>query len=185
MTGHPQWMPGITAIVASVILAASLATASSVRMRMLLAAAMLAIAAAWYRSPALLLFLPPAAINVALGIFFAATLRDGREPRIARYARMERGGDALPADLVRYARRLTCVWSVYFFTAAAAGLLLAALAPLAVWSAFTNVVSYVLVALLFIGEHAFRRWRFPHYRHASLPALLRAVVRDRPLRSGE
>jgi len=184
LTGHPQWMPGITAGVALVLLATTFVTTSSALARTLLGIGMLAIVAAWHRWPALLLFVPPAAINVALGIFFVTTLRRGHEPRIARFARLERGIEVLPADLALYARRLTWVWSGYFFAAAAVGLLLAAFAPLAVWSAFTNVLSYLLVALLFVGEHAFRTRRFAHYRHASLTSLLRTVVRDRPTRPG-
>lgn len=182
MTGNPAWMPGITAAVAIVIVVALLARAQGTGTRVLLAFALAAIVVSWQREPALLLFLPPAAINVAMGLIFATTLRRGGEPLISRYARAERGGGALPADLARYTRRLTVVWSTYFFLAAAVGVLLAVFAPLAVWSTFANVVSYVLVAVLFVGEHAFRTRRFAHYDHASLLRLLRTVVRERPLR---
>jgi uncharacterized membrane protein len=178
LAGRPEWMPTITALVATVILSALVAGASGARVRIAAVLLLAAVALAWRLAPAWLLFLPPAAINVAFGVFFAATLRPGQEPRIARYARRERGGD-LPVDLARYTRRLTWLWSAYFFVAAAAGLLLAAFAPLAAWSAFANVGSYVLVALLFVGEYAYRRLRFRHYTHAPLFALVAIVVRDR------
>ena len=82
----------------------------------------------WRFAPSLLLFVPPAALNVAFGVFFAVTLAPGREPRIASFARLERG--ELPPDLARYTRRLTWLWTVFFFASAAIGLLLAAFAPL-------------------------------------------------------
>jgi uncharacterized membrane protein len=176
--GRAEWMPGITACVAAVIAVALALGDRSARRRIAWFAALVALALAWRFAPALLLFLPPAAINVAFGVFFASTLRAGREPRIAGYARRERGG-ALPDDLARYTRRLTWIWTVYFFAAASAGLALAVFAPLAVWSAFANVASYVLVGLLFVGEYAYRRLRFRHYVHAPLRALVAIVVQDR------
>jgi uncharacterized membrane protein len=182
MTGHADWMPAITATVALLILLALLFDAASARVRIVLALATIAVALAWQLAPAAMLFVPPAAINVAFGVFFASTLREGREPRTARYARRERGGD-LPADLARYTRALTVLWSAWFFAAAVIGLTLAAFAPIEVWSAFANVVSYALVAALFVGEYAYRRRRFAHYAHAPLLALLRIVAQDRPVAS--
>lgn len=177
MSGRPDWLPGITAAVAAVIALALAAGASGLPARLAWLGALAALAALWKFAPALLVFLPPAAINVAFGIYFASTLRAGREPRIARFARLERDA-TLPADLAAYTRRLTWIWTVLFFASAAAGLLLAAFAPLTVWSTFANLVSYLLVAGLFAGEYAWRRWRYREYRHAPLHALLRIVVRD-------
>ena len=128
--------------------------------------------------PSLLLYAPPAALNIAFGVFFAVTLAPAREPRIATFARLERGGE-LPPDLARYTRRLTWLWTLLFFGSAAVGLLLAVFASLAVWSAFVNVASYVAVAALFVGEYLYRKLRFPQYRHAPLATLLRIVVQDR------
>lgn len=171
-------MPGITAITALIVAAALMVAAHDVRMRC--AWLMVAIAAAlgWWYAPQLLLYAPPAVINVAFGLYFGTTLAPGREPRIATFARRVIGGD-LPADRARYARGVTWIWTVFFFASAAAGLALAALAPLQVWSAFVNVVSYLLVAALFVGEYAYRRRRFPQHRHASLWAVIRAVAQER------
>ena len=177
LAGRPDWIPGITAGVAANIALAMVVGGRDRRARLGWVAALAALAAVRVVAPRLLLYLPPAAINVAFGLYFASTLRPGREPRIARFARLERGG-TLPPDLAAYTRRLTWIWTALFFGSAAAGLLLAALAPLVVWSTFANGESYLVVAGLFVGEYAWRVWRFRQYRHAPLPALLRTVLRD-------
>jgi uncharacterized membrane protein len=180
LAGRPEWMPGITATVALIIAFALVIAAREPRLRIVWLIVAIAIALGWHYAPPLLLYAPPAALNVAFGVFFGVTLAPGREPRIASFARLERGG-TLPPDLARYTRRLTWLWAGFFFGSAAAGLLLAGFAPLAVWSAFVNVVSYVAVAALFVGEYLYRKLRFPQYRHAPLATLVRIVVQDRRL----
>ena len=125
-------------------------------------------------APQLLLFAPPVVINTALAILFGASLRAGHEPVIAAFARIEHGG-VLPPDLARHARTITWLWTLLLAAMAVAAVALAAWAPLELWSLFANVVSYALVAALFVGEYLYRRVRFRHYRHASLTALLRNV----------
>jgi uncharacterized membrane protein len=122
----------------------------------------------------------PAAANLALCWLFGRTLAAGREPMIARFARIERG-EALPADLARYTRGLTLAWTVFFASMAAISLALAAWGPLAVWSLFTNAINYALVALFFVGEYVLRRVRFRHYRHPSPIEVVRRLHTYRPL----
>ena len=177
LAGRADWMPALTAAVAGVVGLAMIVAAPDRRARLLWGVGLAVLAAIWALAPAWLVYLPPAAINVAFGTYFASTLRAGREPRIARFARMERGG-TLPLDLARYTRRLTWIWTVLFFGSAVAGLALAAFAPIEVWSTFANVASYLLVAALFVGEYLWRKMRFRQYRHAPLHELLRNVVRD-------
>jgi len=45
------------------------------------------------------------------------------------------------------------------------------------WSLFTNLINYLLVGALFLGEFAYRRVRFRNYRHHSPLQLLRNVRR--------
>lgn len=182
LAGHAAWLPSITALAAGAIQIGLIVGARGIRQQALLTVALVAIALAWYFTPQLLVFLPPVAINLAIGVFFASTLVSGREPRIARYARLERGA-SLPDDIARYTRRLTWLWSAWFFVAAALSIVLAVAAPLPVWSAFTNVVNYVCVATLFVGEYAYRRIRFRQHVHAPLATLLAVVINDRPLSS--
>lgn len=119
--------------------------------------------------------LPPVLVYSALLGVFANTLRPGRVPLISRFAQIEQG--ELSAELRTYTRRLTLIWCVFFAAMAALALGLAAWAPPAVWSLHTFFVSYLLIALLFLGEYGYRRWRYPHYRHASPWALLRNIHR--------
>ncbi|MEK6244726.1 MAG: hypothetical protein AABM33_09515 [Pseudomonadota bacterium] len=145
-----------------------------------LAAAMLAagiavlLGATVLYAPQILLFAPPVIINAALAVFFGASLRTGREPVISVFARLEQGG-VLPPDLARHARSVTWIWTLLLAAIAILVMALGIWAPLETWSLFANVVSYALIAALFIGEYLYRRVRFRHYRHASLAALLRNV----------
>jgi len=122
----------------------------------------------------------PLAVNLALCWLFGRTLAAGREPMIARFARIERGAE-LPADLARYARALTAAWTGFFFAMAAVSLGLALWASVAAWSLFTNVINYALVALFFVGEYMVRRIRFRHYRHLSPIEVMRRLHTYRPL----
>ena len=124
--------------------------------------------------PAAIVYLPPIALNLALCALFARTLREGSEPMVSRFARLEHGGD-LPAELVVYTRRLTAIWSVFFAAMAAISAALAVWAAPIVWSVFTNVVNYALVALMFAAEYTYRRVRYRHHRHAGVVDLLRRL----------
>ena len=117
--------------------------------------------------PGLLLYAPPIAINMALCLCFARTLRRNHEPLVSRFARIERGGQ-LPPDLARYTRNLTRAWAGFFVLMAAISATLAVTGPVAIWSLFSNIVNYLLVVLFFILEYVYRRLRYRHHPHASL-----------------
>jgi uncharacterized membrane protein len=116
----------------------------------------------------------PVLAYCALFTLFAGTLRPGHVPLISRFARMEQG--ELTAELQSYTRRLTAVWCAFFAGMAFLALGLAAWAPSQVWYLHTFFFSYLLIAMLFLGEFAYRRWRYPHYRHASPWQLLRNIL---------
>jgi uncharacterized membrane protein len=124
-----------------------------------------------------LLKAPPVVINLALAAWFGMSLRADEEPVIGWFARLERG-DELTPELAVYTRRLTILWTGFFIAMAATAALLAVFAPAETWSIFANGVDYVLIGILFVGEYAYRRVRYRHYRHASLADLVRTVVRS-------
>lgn len=173
LVGAPHWVPRLTA--GTLIIAAALWASAARSARAALCALGIALLAAWaaHATPQLLLYAPPVLINVALAAVFAASLRPPRQPVITRFARMEH--PVLPCELALYTRRLTVVWAALFAAMAGVALMLALRGPLEAWSTFTNVVSYLLVAALFAGEHAYRRRRFRQYRHAGLRELVRNV----------
>ena len=122
-----------------------------------------------------LLYVPPVAINLMLCWLFARTLAAGRVPLIARFAMLEQG--TLSDELAAYTRTLTWLWTLLFAGAALASVVLALSGNRDAWSLFTNLVNYLLVAALFLGEFAYRRLRFRNYRHQSPLQLLRNVRR--------
>jgi uncharacterized membrane protein len=124
-----------------------------------------------------LLYLPPIAVNLGLCWLFGRTLVRGRTPLIARFAEIEQG--TLTDELAAHARTVTWLWTLLFAAAALTSLLLALSGQRDAWSLFTNLVNYLLVAALFLGELAYRRVRWPGYRHQSALQLLRNVRRAR------
>lgn len=121
-----------------------------------------------------LITLLPVLAYCALFILFASTLRPEHTPMISRFAQLEQG--TLSTELRIYTRRLTVIWCAFFVAMAVLALVLAAWASERVWFLHTFVISYLLVALLFLGEFAYRRWRYPHYRHAAPWQLLRNIL---------
>lgn len=111
-----------------------------------------------------LAFLPPILIYVFLCWAFGRTLAPGREALVTRIARLVRDGE-LPEPLVVHTRRVTWLWTVTLALMAATSLALARFAAPATWSLFTNVLSYALLAALFVLEYVYRLVRYPAIRH--------------------
>lgn len=126
-------------------------------------------------APEVLLYAPPVLINAALAVVFGMSLRAPRVPVISVFARLEQG--ILPPDLAYYTRWLTWIWTVFFAAMAAIAVVLASFGSLDAWSTFSNIINYVLVGLLFVGEYFYRRRRFRAYRHATLMELVQNVRR--------
>jgi len=124
---------------------------------------------------AALLKLPPIAIQVALAWAFLSTLREGREPAISRFARIERG--TLPPDLLAYTRRLTTAWGWLFVGMALVSVVLSLPALTFAWQWWTSVGAWACVGVLILGERFYRKRRFAHYAHASLGRQLAVVIR--------
>ena len=122
----------------------------------------------------------PAIIYLMLLMNFGATLLPGREPLITFFARQQRS--TLPADLLRYTRHVTWAWCIFFALMALATLLLAFFAPLSAWSLFANLLSYGLLAAMFILEYVYRRIRYPQHTHPPLLAHLRSVAHSMTIR---
>ena len=123
-----------------------------------------------------LLKFPPVIINLALAVWFGRTLAQGEEPMISWFARLVRGTE-VPADIARYTRCSTVVWTAFFVVMAAASAVLAVLATPQIWSVFTNGIDYLLVGALFVGEYVFRRVRYGHHEHRPLADVVRTVAR--------
>jgi uncharacterized membrane protein len=122
--------------------------------------------------------MPALVVAVLLLIGFGRTLLPGQEPLITTLA-AERHGP-LDAATVRYTRRVTQMWTVFFGLMIAEILLLPHLAPPRVRPVFAYGVNYLVIVALFLGEFWLRRRFLPQVEHPSLGEYLR-YLRNLPL----
>lgn len=128
----------------------------------------------------LLLLAPPVLFTAWLAWFFARSLLAGRTPLVERIvaALYAQAGWPMPAELPRYARRLTAAWAwlLGFLALANTALALCAVPggvlaafgiapPVAVshsaWSWFANLLNYGLVGGFMFAEFQYRKRHFP------------------------
>jgi uncharacterized membrane protein len=96
----------------------------------------------------------PVLINMALLAVFGLSLKHG-PPLIERLARLRE--PEVPPHAVAYTRRVTQVWVAFFVVNLSLTASLALWAPLAWWTLYTGLISYVLMGLLFAGEWIIRQ----------------------------
>ncbi len=100
----------------------------------------------------------PVLINAVLLVTFGQTLRAGEVPMIERFARLQE--PKLSDAQAAHCRRWTARWCAFFVVNGAIAAGLALLAPLEWWTAYTGLIAYGLMGLLFAGERIERRVRF-------------------------
>lgn len=112
-----------------------------------------------FRFPEILAKFIPLAIYASMFSLFAASLMPGSIPLITRFASLMRGVDPVSLALVvkDYTRRVTQVWAAMFLILGIVSLLLALYASINLWSLFTNVISYIIIGLMFLFEYAMRK----------------------------
>lgn len=104
-----------------------------------------------------LMQLLPVAIYIALAMLLGHSLKKGQIPLITLLAKVMRGGH-MPEPVAAYTHKVTIVWFLFFCMLAATALWLALFASLENWSLFANLLSYLLIACLMMGEYVIRRW---------------------------
>ena len=130
--------------------------------------------ARWLPVAGALAFVVPVVLHGLLFLVFARSLRAGAEPLVTAIGRRARG--PLSPALTRYTRGVTQLWAGLF----AGLLLLSALLPfvsMPLWSWCTNVLNYVVVAVVIGAEYVLRRYRFPDADHPDFLSYLRILVR--------
>lgn len=125
-----------------------------------------------------LLYLPPILILFSLFILFSQSLSPGHTPIISRYAKLL--GDKLEERHLRYNRSLTTVWTGFFLLMAATSIFLALFSTMDVWSLFTHVISYLLIAAFFIIEFIYRKRRFSGEIEGGFLLFIRKIIKIRP-----
>ena len=118
-----------------------------------IAGAVLSIASIWMREAQLLLWYP-VVVNVVMLALFGASLWSSQSliERLARW----REGD-LPAAGVRYTRRVTQVWCIFFILNGSMALFTCLAGNIHWWTLWNGMASYLLMGALFAGEWLVRQ----------------------------
>ena len=111
-------------------------------------------------------------VNLLMAFVFGRTLAAGRRPLCSQFAALVHG--TLTPAVANYTRQITFAWSAFFLSVAVVSTLLFATAPVVVWSTFANYMTLPLVALMFVGEHLWRRVALPNVQRPSMVATARA-----------
>jgi uncharacterized membrane protein len=74
---------------------------------------------------------------------------------------------------VRYTRRVTAAWALFFMLITAATVALFLFAPLRIWSLFANFWVLPLIGLMFVAEYAVRRRVLPQVPRRGILAAVR------------
>ncbi len=147
--------------------------------------------------PALPLFIAPILVPAFLAWLFGQSLSAGRTALIAQFIRAIHGEHQPDPAVWNYARRLTQAWTGFFILMTAINLTLALIAspdglllasgihpaftvPRQWWSLFANCIGYVLVAVFFVVEYAYRRYRFPQQPYRNMYDFLRQMAAVAP-----
>ena len=101
-----------------------------------------------------LLRLYPASISGSMLLLFGATLVQP-PTMIERLARMQQPD--LPPEGVRYTRRVTEAWCLFFVLNGAIATYTAVFSSRETWAIYTGFVSYILIGALFLAERFVRR----------------------------
>ncbi|WP_339859500.1 hypothetical protein [Thalassospira alkalitolerans] len=105
----------------------------------------------------------PVIVNLTLATVFTVTLFS-KAPMIERFARMKTPD--LDDYAIGYTRILTKVWIGFFIANAAIASWTALYASLETWTLYNGLISYLLIATLFVGEWPIRRiLRARHHRN--------------------
>jgi uncharacterized membrane protein len=125
----------------------------------------------------LMFMLQEAGVYLMLAFGFGRSLLAGQVPLCTHWASMIHG--PLSEPVLRYTRSVTLAWTIFFVAISLASALLYVLAPLRVWSLFSNFLTLPLAALMFAIEYELRRRRLPWMQRATLADTARAYLATR------
>lgn len=121
---------------------------------------------------ALLYFIQHVGTNLALAILFGRTLLNGQQALVTQFALLAHNGQISKAKEA-YTRGVTIAWTSFFTAMASISALLFFFAPAAVWSAFANLLSLLLIGLMFALEHFVRLRVLPPEDQSSIADTIR------------
>ena len=121
-----------------------------------------------------LYFMQHAGTMLLLAITFGSTLGQGDANALcSRVTRLMLAGPPDPAYM-RYTWKVTVAWTAYFMTSAAVSVGLFFFGPLSVWSYFANLLTPVIVGLIFVIEYGVRVRVLPDRPHFSIAQTIQA-----------
>lgn len=115
--------------------------------------ALLCLSSMTLRSQHLLLWYP-VAVNLALLLIFGASLWSSM-PLVERLARLREA--TLPPQAIRYTRRVTQIWCLFFIFNGSVALITCLLGNLQVWTLWNGGISYLLMGTLMSAEWLVRQ----------------------------
>jgi uncharacterized membrane protein len=110
-------------------------------------------------------------VNAVLGCWFGGTLRGGGLSLIGQFAQRVH---PMVEGMREYTRAVTWVWTAYFAATALLSVAVYAWLPFSAWSLLANVVSPVMVGVLFVGEHLLRYRLHPEFERTRMIDAVRA-----------
>jgi uncharacterized membrane protein len=121
-----------------------------------------------------LYFVQHAGAMALLTVTFGSTLGQGHRQalcsRIACFIMHEQAD----ADYLRYTWKVTVAWTIYFLTSAIVSVLLFSFGPIDVWSFFANILTPLLLGVMFAGEYLIRLRTMPGRTHFGISETIRA-----------
>lgn len=123
----------------------------------------------------------PVLIHTALFVLFSASLRRGRTPVITRLAFLMQ--TSVSAEELVYTRHVTLLWAAVFLFMGALSAIFAIYASTELWSWFVNIVSYVIIASVFLAEFMVRHRVLSGGGDYNLILFLKNLVRINPRRA--
>lgn len=166
---------GVTPLLLTWLLLAS--RSAYPRLTLVLAAMLAAVMLVKYWAPLernfpLMFMLQEAGIYLILGFGFGRSLMAGQTPLCTHWAQMIHG--ELSEPVRRYTRTVTLAWTLFFAAISLTSAGLFFLAPVRLWSLFSNFLTLPLAAAMFAIEYEVRRRRLPWMQRASLADTARA-----------
>ncbi len=121
-----------------------------------------------------LYFMQHAGTMTLLAITFGSTLgRGDADALCSRVTSLMLVGPADPVYM-RYTWKVTLIWTVYFISSAVVSVGLFFYGPLAIWSYFANLLTPVIVGLMFVIEYLVRVRVLPDRPHFSIAQTIKA-----------
>ena len=126
----------------------------------------------------ILVLIPPILVPLALLTVFGQSLLKNRTPLVTEIGEISRG--PLEPEMRLYTRRVTQMWVAVFILMIFSSLVVGFLGSRLAWSLATNILNYLLVAVIFIAEFYLRKIKFPDHAHPKFFEYLKIVATTRP-----